>query len=246
MIGLQPNRQSARQADRVSEPRHYAALAGHQDEILVSHQLAHGRDHFRRQAAGKRAEHFARRLIAEQPIAKLSHRHPGDRFKSRAVMRIHDEPRHFIDFIRNQRLFHEAARAANRPATLRRHALFVIRSRDPGESIPAARGRRLGQQRRQAIEAVRLFSNSRTKLRHKSRASARIRRFSLQFIIGCAVRASLNHENTKVRKREIASMRLSVFDLSYIRAFAIHSFWLRVQARSASSAPLRETICDVL
>ena len=49
MIRLQPNREPAGQAERVAKARDDAALAGHQDQVLIAHQLADGGDHFRRQ-----------------------------------------------------------------------------------------------------------------------------------------------------------------------------------------------------
>ena len=79
MIRLQPNREPAGQADRVAKPRDDAALAGHQDEVLVAHQLADGGDHLRRQAGRERAEHVARRFVAQQPVAKLADGQVGDR-----------------------------------------------------------------------------------------------------------------------------------------------------------------------
>ena len=52
VIRLQAHRHRAGQPDRVAEARHHPGLAGDQDQILIAHQLAHRRNHFRGQPGG--------------------------------------------------------------------------------------------------------------------------------------------------------------------------------------------------
>ena len=191
MIRLQPNRQPAGQADRVAEPRDDAALAGHQDEVLVAHQLADGGDHFRRQAGRKRAQQFGRRLVAQQPVAKLADGHVGHRLERGRIVRVDDQPRHFVGLVRNDRFIEKLPQRHVGERHLRGHALFVVLGGDAGQRIAAPRGRGLRQQLFQAVEAVRLFSNGRAKVGHGDCTVRRI-------CIGYAVGGFFHHSGSRI------------------------------------------------
>ncbi len=56
MVGLQPHRQAAGQADRVAERRHHRAFRRHHHEVLQAADLAHGSRHFRRDPGRQRGK----------------------------------------------------------------------------------------------------------------------------------------------------------------------------------------------
>ena len=72
VIGLQPYRQAARQAEGVTERSDHTAFRRHHDQILLAADLAHGSGHFRRHAGRQCGQHRRRRFIRQQPIAKAA------------------------------------------------------------------------------------------------------------------------------------------------------------------------------
>ena len=141
--------------DRIVETRHDANLARHGDQILVAHQLGDGRRHFRCEAGRDRAERLLRRFIGQQPVAKCADRQGAHRRERRCVVRIVNEARDFVVFVRHERVVPRnvasgtsasAMRAATRSSPdLRR------KSRQP---IAGAIRRRARQQRLQIVEDV--------------------------------------------------------------------------------------------
>ena len=112
-------------ADRIPERGDDAALARGQHEILVAHQLRDRGGNFRRDARRQPLQRRRVRLVREQMIAQLAYRHAGDRSERRRVMRVDDQPRDLVVFVRNERLgqnglaVYRQARASP-PCSLRR------------------------------------------------------------------------------------------------------------------------------
>ena len=83
MVGLQPHRQPAGQADRVAEARddrHFAAIS---IEILQPADLADRGHHLGRDAGRERRERRRRRLVRQQPVAKPADGQMRDRREGR-------------------------------------------------------------------------------------------------------------------------------------------------------------------
>jgi hypothetical protein len=154
MIRLQPNREPTRQTERVAKRRHDAALLRDENQILVRHQLRHRGDHLGRETRRQRGQRKRVSLVAEQPISKLADAEVRDRSEGSRVMRIHDEPRHFIGFIRNDRLLEKAAQRHLGEAELRGNALLRRRRCQPREFVARTSRRRLRQQLAQRREGM--------------------------------------------------------------------------------------------
>ncbi|SKY49562.1 Uncharacterised protein [Mycobacteroides abscessus subsp. abscessus] len=72
MVGLQSCREAAGQSDRGAESGGDLHAAGDGDQILIAHQLAHRRNHFRGQPGGDSLQALRstrRHDLLEQPVA---------------------------------------------------------------------------------------------------------------------------------------------------------------------------------
>ena len=95
----------------------------------------------------------SRSTTASRETRRRSCRPPA---RTRRVVRVDDQPRHFIVLVRNDRLIEKLPKRHIGQRHLRGHALFVVFGRDAGQRIAASRRRRLRQQLLQAVEGVRL------------------------------------------------------------------------------------------
>ena len=74
MVGLEAAGQGTRQADGGVAVGGDADFFGRVDEIQIAHQLGHGGDHLRRQAAAHPADGVAAVFFIQQPLPQLGHR----------------------------------------------------------------------------------------------------------------------------------------------------------------------------
>ena len=108
MVGLQPHREPARQADGVAEARDHAALRRHHHQVLQPADLADRRGHLRREAGRERGEGLRRRRIRQEPVAKSADGEMRDRGEGRAVVAVDDQPRHLVALVRNDGIVEKA------------------------------------------------------------------------------------------------------------------------------------------
>ena len=102
MIGLQPHRQAAGQADGVAKARDHRAFRGHHHQVLQPADLAHRRRHFRRDAGRQRGEGTGvGRLVRQEPVAKTADSEMRDRREGRPVVRVDDQARDFVALVGN-------------------------------------------------------------------------------------------------------------------------------------------------
>ncbi len=154
VIGLQPHAEVARQADRIAKARHHPALLRHQDQILIAHELAHRRRHLRRDAGRHLRQHGAVRLLAQQPIAKITDREVRDGLKGGGIVAVDNQARHLVLFVRHQRLLQERLERQVRQRNARRHTLFGALRRHLRQIIAGTRRRSLRHQLTQIAKAI--------------------------------------------------------------------------------------------
>jgi hypothetical protein len=199
MVGLQPNRQSARKPNRIAKASDYSALASNKDQVLIAHQLTHRCDHFRREARRQAAQPIARRLIAQKPIAKFTNCHVRYALESRLVVTINDQPRHLVHFVGNDRFIEEERQGHVSESHLGGNALLLAFGSDAGEHITAASRRSLRQQYLEILKDVRRLADGGAKLCHVNVACqvyAATRRVAL---CATAVRESLQTQSVQPR-----------------------------------------------
>ena len=152
MVGLQPHRQPARQADRVAEARHDAAFRGDGDQVLQPHQLADGRGHFRREAGAQRGQCF--RFGGEQEFAEVADGKRGDRSERRRIVAVDDQPCNLVGFIWNDRFGEDGRQRHIGQRHLCRDAFGGGGRGEAGERIAGTERRRTRQQGAQVVEDV--------------------------------------------------------------------------------------------
>ena len=129
-------------------------LRADEDQVLVAHQLGHGRRHLRRQARRHGGERAGVRRIGEQPVAEIADGQVGDRRESARVVRVDDEARDLVLLVGHDRFVEKALERQLGKRHPRRHALLGRGGGDAGEHVARAQRRRLGEQVLQVREAV--------------------------------------------------------------------------------------------
>ena len=136
MIGLQPHREPAGQADRAAERGHHPAFRRHHHQVLQAADLAHRRRHLRRDAGRERREHlrsWPRPRAASRGSRRPSDVRPARRPPGRGCRRSGASPRRSR---RGRRALAGASRAARRPAHIARRR---APRRSPRRGRPADR-----------------------------------------------------------------------------------------------------------
>ncbi len=142
VVGLQPHGQVAGQADGVAKPGDHAALFGNGDQVLVAHELGHGRHHFGREARRQRRQCLGGGLLRQQPVAEIAHREMRHRRKSLCVVAVDDQARDVVAFVGDQRFVQELLERRFGQHVARRHALLRGGRANAREIV--ARARRAG------------------------------------------------------------------------------------------------------
>jgi hypothetical protein len=102
VVGLQPDRHAPGQADGVAEAVDDPALAGHQDQVLVAHQLGDGGHHLRREAGRERARTAGVAASDSSQSRKPPTVRTGDRREGRRIVAVDDQARDLVVLIGNQ------------------------------------------------------------------------------------------------------------------------------------------------
>lgn len=144
MVGLQPHREMAGQADGVAKARDHAALARHRDEVLVAHELGYRGHHLRREPGGQRGQRRGVGLFGQQPVAEVADAQVRHRRERLRVVPIDDEPRDVVFFIGNECLGQELLERRLGQHMARRHALLRGGRAHAGEVVARARRARDG------------------------------------------------------------------------------------------------------
>ncbi|EGY01774.1 hypothetical protein AZA_52040 [Nitrospirillum viridazoti Y2] len=146
VVGLQPHSQRAGQADGVAEACDDTALPRRQDQILVAHDLGHGRRHLRRQAGGEHGQRVRRRLVRQQVVAEAADRQVRHRGEGGRVVPVQDQAGDLILLIGHQRLGQEGLKRQVGQAHLGGHVFLGRLGGDAGQPVARSGGRRLGHQ----------------------------------------------------------------------------------------------------
>ena len=154
VVGLQTDRQPARQADRVAEPGGDRAAPGDHDQVLQAAKFSYGGHHLGREAGRQCSQRRACRVVGEQPIAQAADRQVGDRCERRAVMRVADQPRDFVSLVGNDRVIQQTLQREIGQRHLRRDPLLLAGGGDSGEGVSAAMRRRPRQESAQVRKAI--------------------------------------------------------------------------------------------
>jgi hypothetical protein len=154
MIGLEPHREPAGQADRVAKSGHDAAFRRDQHQVLEPADLADRRRHFRGQPRRQRRQPLRGRFVGQQPVAKAADCERGYRRKRRLVMGIDDQPRDLVGLVSHDGFIEEGRQRQIGQRELRSDALLAALRCQPGELVAAAQRRRFGEHRLEVAEAV--------------------------------------------------------------------------------------------
>ena len=152
VVGLQPGRQPAGQAERVAERRDDTDFARHRDQVLVAHQLRYRSDHFGGQAGRHGGDLDA--IDRQQPFAELPDGHRRDRREGRCIMAVDDQPRDLVGLIRDDEIAEEHRQRQVGEAIACRHPRLGGRSGDPRQHIAGTQWRRRRQQPGEVGEAM--------------------------------------------------------------------------------------------
>ena len=146
MVRLEPRGHAAGQADGGAEARDDAAFARGRHEVLQAHEFRHRGRHFGREAGRQGREALGGGLIGKQPVAEFADGEVRHRSEGGSVVRIADEARDFVVFVRDERLGQEGLQRDIRQLHLGAHALFGAGGRDARQLVAAPRGRCLRQE----------------------------------------------------------------------------------------------------
>ena len=131
---------------------HNGALFRDQDEVLVAHDLRHGRGHLGGQAGGKMGQLLRSHVEGQEPISEFSDGEGRDGSKSFRVVGVHDEARDFVVLVGNDRLFDEMRQRDVGERELGGDAFFGGVGGDARELVAAAFGRGLRHKLAQGAE----------------------------------------------------------------------------------------------
>ena len=148
------------ESDGGAKPRHHAALGGDGDQVLQSHDLAKRPRPFRESGrARERVRAFGGRLLGKQPVAEFADGEVRDGRERRGIVRIADQARDFVLFVRDDAARRGRPSTAHRPAPSararaprrwRRRCRPVRRPSAPETPSPAASRRFMSPRSRDA------------------------------------------------------------------------------------------------
>ena len=154
MIGLQPYRKPAWQADGAAKSRDYRAFRRHHDQILCAAYLCDRGGHLRRNARCKRCERLRRRFVREQKIPESADGQMRDRFEGRAIMPVEDQTRDLVAFVRYDRIVEECRQRQIGERELGCDPLLARVCGEACELVAAPQRRRFRHQRLQIAEGI--------------------------------------------------------------------------------------------
>ena len=124
VVGLQAARQRSRQADGGIAVGGDGDLAGGIDEVEIAHQLAHRRDHLRRQPPAELADVAARGIFVQNPLPQVGHRPAPDFLIDGLVHVVLDDSCDLVAFIGDGGVFPEIGQCQGGKHHLGRHPLL--------------------------------------------------------------------------------------------------------------------------
>jgi hypothetical protein len=154
VVGLDPRRQPARQAQRVVGPHHHLALGGDRHQVEVRHQLAHRRRHLRRQPGRHRAQRRAAGRRLEQPLAELADGQVRDRLVGLVVEVVLDHAGHLVLVVGDDRVGAQLGQRQVGQHRARRDPLDGAARRHPGQVVAALGRVGAAEQLLHRVEAV--------------------------------------------------------------------------------------------
>ena len=124
VVGLQPARQRPRQADGGIAVGGDGDFACGIDEVEIAHQLAHRRDHLRRQPPAELADVAARGSFVQNPLPQVGHRPAPDFLIDGLVHVVLNDPGDLVAFIGDGGVFPEIGKRQGGKHHLGRHPLL--------------------------------------------------------------------------------------------------------------------------
>ena len=124
VVGLQTARQRPRQADGGIAVGGDGDLACGIDEVEIAHQLAHRRDHLRRQPPAELADVAARGSFVQNPFPQVGHRPAPDTRIDGLVHVVLNDPGDLVAFIGDGGVFPEIGQRQSGKHHLGRHSLL--------------------------------------------------------------------------------------------------------------------------
>ena len=144
VVGLQPDGKSPRKPDGVAKTGRDVALGGHENEILRTHQLGYRGGHFRSYSWSKPGQDLRGDGVCQQPVPELADGEAADRSKGLLVVRIDDQPGHFVVLIRDDAFVEKVLQRNVRQLDLRLDPFFLVHSGHACKDVPRTQGGRLG------------------------------------------------------------------------------------------------------
>ena len=124
VVGLQAARQRPRQADGGIAVGGDGDLACGIDEVEIAHQLAHRRDHLRRQPPAELADVAARGRFVQNPLPQVGHRPAPDSLVYGLIHVVLNDPGDLVAFIGDGGVFPEIGQRQSGKHHLGRHSLL--------------------------------------------------------------------------------------------------------------------------
>ena len=154
VVGLQPGRQASGQTNGASKRCDHLTLFGHQDQVLVAHDFGHRRRHFRRDARRHRRQGSAVHCVAEQPVAKVTHRQMRYRPKRHRVVRVNDVAGDFVVLVGHHCLVEQCCQRHIGQRHLGHYAFFGRGRRHTRQLVPRSQRCGFGEQLFQVLKPV--------------------------------------------------------------------------------------------
>jgi len=111
-------------------------LGSGQDEVLVAHDLGGRGGHLGRDAGRQGGKRGGVGLVSQKPFPEHAHGERGDSGEGRLVVRVHDEPGHFVHLVGDELFFEKSGQRNIGQKNLRGRALLGAFGRKPGQSVP--------------------------------------------------------------------------------------------------------------
>ena len=154
MVWLKADRHASRQAECVAKARNDAAFTRGENQVLIAHQLGDGSNHLRSESSSDAGQSIGIALLAEYPLSQLAYGQMADGRKGCLIMRVKDETRHVVVFVRNDGVYQEHPQRHIGERKLCRSPFLVGIRGDPGQRIARAQRTRFGKEGLQAIESI--------------------------------------------------------------------------------------------
>src|SRR5438067_948667 len=144
MVWLKADRHASRQGECVAKARNDAAFTRGENQVLIAHQLGDGSNHLRSESSSDAGQSIGIALLAEYQLSQLAYGQMADGRKGCLIMRVKDETRHVVVFVRNDGVYQEHRQRHIGERKLCRSPFLVGIRGDPGQRIARAQRTRFG------------------------------------------------------------------------------------------------------